>query len=125
VSGGQRQRIALARALVHRPSILLLDEATSELDTVTEQQIYTNLDVISSTTIVIAHRLSTIRNADLIVVMDEGKIVETGPHARLMSRRGASAAPAQARPSRPGPPAGPPSRAPADPAPLSASRPSE
>ena len=59
VSGGQRQRIALARALVHRPSILLLDEATSELDTVTEQKIYANLDAISSTTIVIAHRLST------------------------------------------------------------------
>jgi ATP-binding cassette subfamily B protein len=89
VSGGQRQRIALARALVHRPSILLLDEATSELDTVTEQKIYNNLDVISSTTIVIAHRLSTIRNADLILVMDQGQIVETGTHEQLLSRQGA------------------------------------
>jgi ABC-type bacteriocin/lantibiotic exporter with double-glycine peptidase domain len=89
VSGGQRQRIALARALVHRPSILLLDEATSELDTVTEQKIYNNLDVISSTTIVIAHRLSTIRNADLILVMDQGRIVEAGTHEQLVSRQGA------------------------------------
>ena len=88
ISGGQRQRIALARALVHRPSILLLDEATSELDTVTEQKIYANLDVISSTTIVIAHRLSTIRNADLILVMDEGRIVEAGTHDQLLSRPG-------------------------------------
>ena len=92
VSGGQRQRIALARALVHRPPILLLDEATSELDTVTEQKIYTNLDVISSTTIVIAHRLSTIRNADLILVMDQGRIVEAGSHEQLVSRQGAYAA---------------------------------
>jgi ABC-type bacteriocin/lantibiotic exporter with double-glycine peptidase domain len=92
VSGGQRQRIALARALVHRPSILLLDEATSELDTVTEQNIYANLDAISSTTVVIAHRLSTIRNADLILVMDKGRIVETGTHEQLLSRRGTYAA---------------------------------
>jgi ATP-binding cassette subfamily B protein len=89
VSGGQRQRIALARALVHRPSVLLLDEATSELDTVTEQKIYANLDVISSTTIVIAHRLSTIRNADLILVMDQGRIAETGTHEQLLARGGA------------------------------------
>ena len=88
VSGGQRQRIALARAFAPRPSILLLDEATSELDTVTEQRIYANLEAISSTVIVIAHRLSTVRNADLILVMDQGRIVETGTHEQLLARQG-------------------------------------
>jgi ABC-type bacteriocin/lantibiotic exporter with double-glycine peptidase domain len=116
VSGGQRQRIALARALVHRPSILLLDEATSELDTVTEQKIYTNLDAISSTTIVIAHRLSTIRNADLILVMDQGRIVETGTHDQLLARQGAYSALVEAQSAAAGPAV--------DPAPLWAARPS-
>jgi PrtD family type I secretion system ABC transporter len=116
LSGGQRQRIALARALVHRPSILLLDEATSELDTVTEQKIYTNLDAISSTTIVIAHRLSTIRNADLILVMDQGRIVETGTHDQLLARQGAYCALVQAQSAAAGPAIGP--------APLWAARPS-
>ncbi len=92
LSGGQRQRVALARALVHRPAILLLDEATSELDSITEEQVYENLATISSTTIVIAHRLSTIRNADLILVMESGRIVESGSHAELIARGEAYAA---------------------------------
>jgi ATP-binding cassette subfamily B protein len=99
LSGGQRQRIALARALASRPAILLLDEATSELDTVTEQMIYHNLAAMSATTIVIAHRLSTIRNADLIVVMDDGGIAETGTHAELLALNGLYAALARAQPS--------------------------
>ena len=89
LSGGQRQRIALARALVSMPPILLLDEATSDLDAVTEQMVYENLAGISVTTIVIAHRLSTLRNADLIVVMEDGTIAEAGSPGELLSRRGA------------------------------------
>ena len=88
MSGGQRQRLALARALVHRPAILLLDEATSSLDTVTEVRIQRELAVLRSTRIVIAHRLSTIRDADLILVMDEGKVVEQGKHEELLAGGG-------------------------------------
>ena len=88
ISGGQRQRIALARALVHQPSTVLLDEATSELDTMTERQIYRNLEALSATTIVIAHRLSTVRNADLILVMEQGQVIEVGTHEQLLSRQG-------------------------------------
>jgi ABC-type bacteriocin/lantibiotic exporter with double-glycine peptidase domain len=84
LSGGQRQRLALARALVRRPALLLLDEATSALDGVTERKVQQNLDQLSCTRIVIAHRLSTIRNADLILLMEAGKIVEWGTHAQLM-----------------------------------------
>ncbi len=84
LSGGQRQRLALARALVHKPSILLLDEATSSLDAVTERTIQDNLQALRCTRIVIAHRLSTIMAADLILVMDGGQIVEQGTHDELM-----------------------------------------
>jgi ATP-binding cassette subfamily B protein len=88
LSGGQRQRIALARALAHSPSILLLDEATSELDALTERAVYANLADLGCTAIVIAHRLSTIAGADLILVMEAGRIVERGKHNKLLELRG-------------------------------------
>ena len=92
LSGGQRQRVALARALVGQPIILLLDEATSELDTVTESQVLRNLAGLHCTRIVIAHRLSAIRDADLILMLDKGAIVERGSHEELLAKDGHYAA---------------------------------
>jgi ATP-binding cassette subfamily B protein len=89
LSGGQQQRIALARALAHRPSILLLDEATSDLDSVTERMVQHNLSTLGCTRIVIAHRLSTIVDADLILVMEEGRLVQRGTHDELVAVPGA------------------------------------
>jgi ABC-type bacteriocin/lantibiotic exporter with double-glycine peptidase domain len=88
LSGGQRQRIALARALVQRPPILVLDEATSALDAETEARVMENLSRLSCTRIILAHRLSTVANADLIVVMEHGEVVESGTHADLLHRDG-------------------------------------
>jgi len=88
LSGGQRQRLALARALVHNPAVLLLDEATSALDAITESQVQQALASLKCTRIVIAHRLSTVVDADLILVMDEGQLVEAGRHEELLLRRG-------------------------------------
>lgn len=92
LSGGQRQRLAIARALAHQPAILLLDEATSHLDVVTEGLVEQNLSRLSCTRIAIAHRLSTVRNADLILVLDAGTIVERGSHEELLARQGYYAA---------------------------------
>ncbi|MEV0970777.1 peptidase domain-containing ABC transporter [Microtetraspora glauca] len=88
VSGGQRQRIALARAILARPEILLLDEATSHLDTDTEAALSANLGALPQTRIVIAHRLSTIRDADLILVLHGGRVVESGAHDSLIRSGG-------------------------------------
>jgi subfamily B ATP-binding cassette protein MsbA len=91
LSGGQRQRVALARAILREPRILLLDEATSALDTESEALVQAALTRLRQgrTTIVVAHRLSTVRDADLIVVMADGRAVEAGDHAALLRADGA------------------------------------
>ena len=90
LSGGQRQRIALARAILADPELLLLDEATSALDTESEWHVQQALAEImrERTTIIIAHRLSTVINADRIVVMDQGKVIDSGRHDALIARCG-------------------------------------
>ncbi|MEK7238848.1 MAG: ABC transporter ATP-binding protein [Nitrospirota bacterium] len=90
LSGGQKQRISIARALLKNPPILILDEATSSLDTASEIIVQKALDTLMTnrTTFVIAHRLSTVRKADKILVLDKGKIIETGTHEELLSKEG-------------------------------------
>ncbi|MGE4169690.1 MAG: NHLP bacteriocin export ABC transporter permease/ATPase subunit [Candidatus Margulisiibacteriota bacterium] len=87
-SGGQRQRLMLARALIHRPKILFLDEATSAMDNVVQAIVRDNLAQLNMTRIVVAHRLSTIVDADRILVMNKGQIVESGTYSELMAQRG-------------------------------------
>ena len=90
LSGGEKQRIAIARAILKRPRILVFDEATSSLDSKTEQAIQETLRQVAQnhTTLVIAHRLSTVVDADRILVMDQGRIVEQGSHRQLLQHEG-------------------------------------
>lgn len=95
LSGGERQRVAIARAILQDAPILILDEATSALDTETEQKIQATMEQFfknrQKTMIIIAHRLSTVRNADRIVVLDKGQIIEEGTHEKLLAKKGAYA----------------------------------
>ena len=91
LSGGERQRIAIARALYKDPDLLIFDEATSSLDTISEQYVKRTLAVLAQegkTIIIIAHRLSTVKDADMIIVLKEGKVAETGAHAQLLENQG-------------------------------------
>ena len=90
VSQGQKQLLTIARAILADPKILILDEATSSVDTITERQIQDGMDRLMSdrTTFVIAHRLSTIRNADAIMVLENGEIIEWGTHEQLLAMKG-------------------------------------
>jgi ATP-binding cassette subfamily B protein len=91
ISTGQKQRILIARAVYKNPEILFFDEATSALDANNEKIIMNNLNEFykDKTVVIIAHRLSTVKNADQIIVLDKGKIIETGNHAELTQKRGA------------------------------------
>ena len=90
LSGGQKQRISIARAVLKNPPIMLLDEATSALDSESEHLVQIALDNVmkNKTSLVIAHRLSTVQNADNIIVLEKGKVIESGKHKELMTKEG-------------------------------------
>ena len=90
LSQGQRQLLSIARAAVADPPVMILDEATSSIDTRTEQIVQSGMDALMAgrTTFVIAHRLSTVRNADVIIVLDHGRIIERGTHNQLIAAKG-------------------------------------
>ena len=90
LSGGERQRLSIARAILRNPKILILDEATAAMETATERKIQTALEklVVGRTTIMIAHRLSTLRDADKLIVVENGKMPEFGTHAELLQKKG-------------------------------------
>ena len=91
LSGGEKQRVSIARAILANPKILILDEATAAVDTETEKNIQSALDklIVGRTTISIAHRLSTLRNADTLIVIENGRIIESGTHDKLIRQKGA------------------------------------
>ena len=103
LSGGQRQRIALARAVIRKPAVMFLDEGTSALDNATEARVIRNLERLRCTRITVAHRLTTVRNADVILVMVAGKLVEKGTHDDLIQARGVYAKMVQATGEGPAP----------------------
>lgn len=85
ISGGQRQRLAIARAFIHSPNVVIFDEGTNQLDIITEKKIYDNMKARQITQIIITHRLPTIENADMIYLMEDGKIVNCGTHKQLLN----------------------------------------
>ena len=88
LSGGQRQRLMIARALISRPRIVIFDEATSALDNPTQAQVTESVRRLNATRIVVAHRLSTVKDADRIIVIDQGRVVESGAYEDLVAQQG-------------------------------------
>ena len=90
LSGGQKQRVSIARAIIKSPKILIFDDCLSAVDTETEEAILSNLKriMLDKTSVIVSHRVSTVRNADKIIVLEEGKMVESGTHQQLLDKKG-------------------------------------